>query len=169
MRLVRRASTIGCASRERRPAYSRCRTRELRIHGQDMSLDAQQPALRRAVPVLLVGDIESTMRWYAEKLEFQGRAVPLSPPHTFGIMTRDRVTIFLQQLDGYEPADLYDDREGGVWHVYMETDDVHALFDGLSSDPSGCIIEPLAHQDYGQTEFVIRDVNGYSLVLAQPD
>jgi hypothetical protein len=31
------------------------------------------------------------------------------------------------------------------------------------------MLEPLAHQPYGQTEFVVRDPNGYLLVFAEPD
>ena len=35
--------------------------------------------------------------------------------------------------------------------------------------PDVTILEPLRHQPYGQTEFVIRDPNGYALVFAEPD
>jgi hypothetical protein len=31
------------------------------------------------------------------------------------------------------------------------------------------LLEPLCYQPYGQTEFVIRDPNGYALVFAQRD
>jgi uncharacterized glyoxalase superfamily protein PhnB len=84
-------------------------------------------------------------------------------------MTRDRVTIFLQQLEGYAKPERYQDREGGVWSVYLDTDEVRAFYDALSAKADVHILEPLAHQDYGQTEFVLRDPNGYALVFAQAD
>jgi hypothetical protein len=84
-------------------------------------------------------------------------------------MNKDDVTIFLQQLSDYEGPDLYAQREGGVWNVYLQTDDVRGLFELVSSLPDVTIIERLGHRDYGQTEFVIRDPNGYVLVFAQPD
>ena len=89
------------------------------------------PRLRKSNVVFLVGDIAATMRWY-EHLGFKGRAVPASPPHYFGIINHDDVFIMLQQLDSYVKPDVYAKREGGVWNVYIETQDVAALYEGLS-------------------------------------
>jgi catechol 2,3-dioxygenase-like lactoylglutathione lyase family enzyme len=125
--------------------------------------------LRQAVPVFLVSDIAATMQWYTARLGFHARAIPESPPYTFCILSGDGVDIFLQQLDGYQKPDLYDQREGGVWNVYLEIQGVRDLFAALSQLPDVKIIEPLCHQQYGQTEFVIRDPNGYMLVFAESD
>jgi uncharacterized glyoxalase superfamily protein PhnB len=125
--------------------------------------------LRQATPVFLVADIGSTMQWYSTVLGFAARPVPESAPHHFCILTRDDVTIFLQQLDGYSKPDLYDRREGGVWSVYVQTRRVRELFNELSRLRDVTVLEALAHQPYGQTEFVIRDPNGYALVFAEPD
>jgi uncharacterized glyoxalase superfamily protein PhnB len=122
-----------------------------------------------ATPVFLVGDITSTMRWYASHLGFKVQGVPESPPHTFGFLRKDNVEIFLQQLDGYRKPDLYDKREGGVWSVYLQVRGVHELFNVLSQMADVRVLEPLCHQPYGQTEFVIRDPDGYALVFAQRD
>ena len=122
-----------------------------------------------AIPVFLVGDIASTMGWYAEYLGFQAHVVPESPPYTFGILRKDDATIFLQQLDGYQKPDLYAKREGGVWSVYLQVDEVGPLFDRLSKLEGVTVLEPLCHQPYGQTEFVVSDPNGYALVFAQSD
>jgi catechol 2,3-dioxygenase-like lactoylglutathione lyase family enzyme len=134
-----------------------------------MALIETRARIKEAVPVFLVADIARTMEWYIDRLGFSARAVPTSPPHSFCILSRDDVTIFLQQLDGYVKADVYDKREGGVWNVYLQTDDVRTLFQALSSFPDVTILDKLGHQDYGQTEFVIRDPNGYVLVFAEPD
>jgi uncharacterized glyoxalase superfamily protein PhnB len=134
-----------------------------------MADDSFRAKLVEAVPVFLVDDIASTMLWYSVKLGFTADAFPPSPPHTFCILTKDGVKIFLQQLARYRKPGLYDEREGGVWSVYLQTDDVREAYKALSQLPDVTILEPLRHQPYGQTEFVIRDPNGYTLVFAEPD
>jgi uncharacterized glyoxalase superfamily protein PhnB len=122
-----------------------------------------------ATPVFLVNDVATTMHWYATHLGFSARGVPESPPHQFGFLTKDKVVIFLQQLEGYRKPDLYGKREGGVWNAYLQVQGVRELYDALSQVPQVTMLEPLRHQPYGQTEFVIRDPNGYALVFAQRD
>ena len=121
-----------------------------------------------AIPVFLVGDIAATMRWYSEKLGFSANAVPASPPHTFCILAKDNAQIFLQQLAGYRKPDLYRERAGGVWNAYLPVRGVGELFRTLSG-LEVTIVEPLHHQPYGQTEFVVSDPNGYTLVFAEAD
>jgi uncharacterized glyoxalase superfamily protein PhnB len=123
--------------------------------------------LQKTTPVLLVADIAATLRWYQANLQFNARAVPESPPHTFGIMGKDDVEIFLQQLDGYEKPDLYKQREGGVWHVYVQMGGVREFFETLSRRKDVTMIERLTRQPYGQIEFAIKDPNGYVLVFAE--
>jgi hypothetical protein len=65
------------------------------------------PKLPSATPVFLVSDIAATLHWYRTILGFAAEAVPVSPPHNFAILRKDDVVIFLQQLSGYERADVY--------------------------------------------------------------
>ena len=132
---------------------------------------ARSPAphrLRRATPVFLVGDIAATMRWYQDVLGFEADAVPQRPPHAFCVLRRDDVEIFLQQLDGYQKPDVYDQREGGVWSAYLHTEGVRALYEALRNRPDVTVIQPHHRQPYRQTELEIRDPNGYVLVFAEP-
>ena len=134
-----------------------------------MANDRSNAKLHRATPVFLVSDIAATMQWYSGTLGFHADAVPESPPHHFCILKKDNVEIFLQQLDGYRKPDLYHKRDGGVWSVYLRMQGVHELFHQLSKLKEVTGLEPLCHQPYGQTEFVIKDPNGYALVFAEPD
>ena len=134
-----------------------------------MASDSEKTTFDGATPVLLVSDIASTMRWYSTQLGFGVRGVPESPPHSFAFLTKGNVAIFLQQLDGYGKPDLYDKREGGVWNVYVQVTGVRELYGALSRSSDVTVLEPLCHQPYGQTEFVIRDPNGYVLVFAERD
>src|SRR3954465_15670391 len=88
--------------------------------------------LETTTPVFLVSDIAATMNWYRTNLQFEGRAVPETPPHTFGILVKDDVEIFLQQLAGYQKPDLYEQRDGGVWDVYVRISGVREWYETLS-------------------------------------
>ena len=123
--------------------------------------------LRSATPVFLVNDIAATMSWYMANLGFEADAVPNPPPHAFCILRRDDVAIFLQQLTGYQRPDHYAERDGGVWSAYIRPEGVHALYEALRSVPDVRVIQPLRRQPYGETEFEIRDPNGYILVFAE--
>lgn len=133
-----------------------------------MAQAAATTRLRGATPVFLVGDIAATMRWYQEALGFEADAVPRAPPHAFCSLRRDDVEIFLQQLDGYQRPEVYDQRAGGVWNAYLQTEGVRALYDALKNRADVTVIQPLHRQPYRQTEFEIRDPNGYVLVFAEP-
>lgn len=126
----------------------------------------RRPTLRSSSAVFLVADIAATMPWYMG-LGFTASPFPPSPPHTFAILARDRVEIMLQQLDGYVKPDLYAQRGGGVWNLYIETDDVEGLYEACSQRGVKIIRKP-HRQPYGQIELEVADPNGYVLVFAQP-
>lgn len=134
-----------------------------------MDADRGKTTFVGATPVFLVSDIAATMRWYSTNLGFSVRGVPESPPHTFGFLEKDGVVMYLQQLDGYRKPDLFAEREGGVWSVYLQVRGVHDLFQALSQLHNVRVLEPLVHRPYGQTEFVIRDPDGHALVFAERD
>jgi hypothetical protein len=125
--------------------------------------------LHSSTTVFLVADIASTMRWYQANLGFDADPFPASPPHAFCILRKDRVEIMLQQLAGHQKADLYGKRGGGVWDVYLRMEGVRELFEAVKKLRDVTVLEPLRRQPYGQTEFVIKDLNGYTLVFAEED
>jgi uncharacterized glyoxalase superfamily protein PhnB len=149
-------------------------TQLLRISAEDLKwrIVMTQPTagsrLRSVTPVFLVDNIESTMRWYEGTLGFEAEAVPEVPPYDFCILQKDEVIIFLQQLAGYHKPDLYDEREGGVWSAYLRTQGVDTLYEALRQRADVVVKQPLRRQPYRQTEFEIRDPNGYVLVFAEP-
>lgn len=120
--------------------------------------------LRKSTPVFLVGNIQATMSWYREI----GFRVHYFPPG-FCILRRDDIEIFLQVKEGYVRPDDPDARERGAWSVYLETDDVNALFEEFSKRPGVTITRTPGRQPYGQIEFEVLDPNGYVLVFAQPE
>jgi uncharacterized glyoxalase superfamily protein PhnB len=125
-----------------------------------------KPELRSAAPVFQVADVGATMRWYETNLGFKLHPFPANPPHVFCVMGRDRVEIMLQRVGDQAPLDVYRRRAGGVWHVYLRMENVAALFEDLRANAAVEIVEPLHKQPYGDTEFVVRDPNGYLLVFS---
>lgn len=128
---------------------------------------ASRPRIQSAAPVFLVGDIASTMRWYQDNLGFQADPFPASAPHASCILRKDEVEIMLQRLAGYDKPDLYEKRQGGVWDVYLRMKGVRELYQTLSAIDHIRVLESLRRQPYGETEFVIKDPNGYALVFAE--
>jgi uncharacterized glyoxalase superfamily protein PhnB len=73
----------------------------------------------------------------------------------------------LQRIDDQAPLDVYRRRGGGVWHVYLRMNGVAALFESLPQNAAVEIVEEPHKQPYGDTEFVIRDPNGYLIVFSE--
>ncbi len=132
-----------------------------------VSNDGRELTLRSVAPIFLVGDIAATIPWYVERLGFHAYPFPKSPPYAFCILGKDSVEIMLQQLAGYEKPRLYEQRNGGVWNAYLRIQGVRELFNTLSGMSDVEMIEPLRRQPYGDTEFVVRDPNGYVLVFSE--
>ena len=132
----------------------------------------KQPASRRpgvatkfaaATPIFLVGSIEAVMPWY-RALGFES----VYYPPGFCILRRDAIQIFLQHQPGYTRPDEPLRHEREAWDLYIETDNVQALYDDFVQMPQVKILRPPCKQEYGQTDFEIVDPNGYVLVFAQP-
>jgi hypothetical protein len=119
--------------------------------------------LLNSTVVFLVGNIEAIIPWY-QGIGFQANFFPPS----FCILRRGTVQIFLQQRDGYTKPEDPAAHERGAWNVYIETDNVAALFEEISSRPDAKITRGLTRQEYAQIEFEVTDPNGYVLVFAQP-
>jgi uncharacterized glyoxalase superfamily protein PhnB len=122
---------------------------------------------RSIAPVFAVHDVESTMWWYHVVLGFVPHPFPERPPHAFCVLENGAVEIMLQRLDGYVKPELYGTRAGGVWDIYVRMEGVSELYRVLKRRGDITFLEPLTKQPYGDTEFVIKDPNGYVLVFSE--
>ena len=119
-----------------------------------------------AVPTLLVSDVGSTARWYAERLGFQvAGTFPDDEPYSYASLRREGVEIMLLGLAGYRKSDLMARRPEGLWDAYVRMRGVHAFYQRL--DGQTFINMPLTKQGYGDWEFEVRDPNGYVLVFSE--
>ena len=126
------------------------------------------PSLSSAAPCFLVADVGATVRWYEHHLGFESFPFPEAEPYAFASMSRDGVEIMLQRLEGYQKPDLYDSRGGaklGVWDAYIRMKGVKGFYESVREQVE--IIRPMKKQLYGDTEFEVKDPNGYVLVFSE--
>lgn len=123
------------------------------------------PRLTSTAPCFPVADVGSTIRWYEQKLGFHGHPFPEKEPHVFGIIERDQIEIMLQRVDGYQKPALYEKRNGGVWDAYIRMRGVKEFYESIRNQVE--IVRPLRKQVYGNSEFEVKDPNGYVLVFSE--
>jgi uncharacterized glyoxalase superfamily protein PhnB len=123
------------------------------------------PRLTSTAPCFPVADVGSTIRWYEQNLGFEGHRFPETEPHAFGILVRDQIEIMLQRIDGYKKPALYQERNGGVWDAYIRMRGVKEFYESIRNKVE--IVRPLQRQFYGDSEFEVKDPNGYVLVFSE--
>jgi hypothetical protein len=123
------------------------------------------PRLTSTAPCFPVADVGSTIRWYEQELGFVGDPFPQTEPYVFGILVRDQIEIMLQRIEGYQKPDLYNRRSGGVWDAYIRMQGVKEFYESINDRVE--ILRALQKQPYGDSEFEVRDPNGYVLVFSE--
>jgi uncharacterized glyoxalase superfamily protein PhnB len=68
-------------------------------------------------------------------------------------------------VEGYAKPNLYQLRPGGVWDAYIRVTEVKDIYEAVRDKVE--VIQPLHRQLYGQTEFEVKDPNGYVLVFSE--
>jgi uncharacterized glyoxalase superfamily protein PhnB len=122
--------------------------------------------LKSAVPTFLVADVGATARWYAEALGFRiAGTVPAREPYVYASLQRDGIEIMLLGLPGYQKPDLTALRPDGIWDAYVRVRGVRTFYSTVRDQPF--VRAPLKKQPYGDSEFEVRDPNGYILVFSE--
>ena len=120
-------------------------------------------------PVLMVKNVNETIKFYTEVLGFQ--MVMAMPKETdqycFAIMHNGDVEIMLEQKETFEEELAYfkDKAIGGTFTMYIETSNVEELHNNLKGKVT--IVKELQDTCYKTKEFGITDNNKYILVFAE--
>ena len=79
------------------------------------------PSYQRAVPVLQVANVETSVRWYADVLGFTANTFPQDPPYSFAILRRDDAEIMLQcpEAERVERSLVRQPDPEFLWSVYL--------------------------------------------------
>ena len=118
---------------------------------------SEAPTCIRSAPILQVGNVLDSVRFYEDKLGFSAGGIWGEPP-CFSIVGRGTVTLFLDQSrDGSVPNNQY-------WAAYVYVDDVeklHAEFAARDVD----IPRPPEDMPHGCREFDVRDPDGHLIAF----
>lgn len=119
--------------------------------------------IKRIVPQLRTTDMDSSLRFYTEKLGF---AIEFNYENFYvGIRAGDQA-IHLKLVDEKDPSIQYVGK-GGHLHLYFETEGVAAFADQLMTN--GVPLVKAAHETPWNTrEIVIQDDQGHTLYFGEP-
>lgn len=111
-------------------------------------------------PILAVADMQETIAFYRDVLGFQ---VAMESPE-YSIVSRDGATIHLTKAaDDNVMACVR-----GHAEIYIEVDDIAALWSRVEPLKDRYKLRGLIHQPYGMTEFHIADPNDCLVFVGQP-
>jgi catechol 2,3-dioxygenase-like lactoylglutathione lyase family enzyme len=114
----------------------------------------------KAIPLLRVADVGKSAAWYRDMLGFEIDAFPDGPPHVFAILRRDSVELMLRRSPfGRDPK--WED-----WDVRIPLiEGLRELHARLSS--GGVVCRGLEQMPYCDTEFDVRDPDGYVICFSE--
>ena len=122
---------------------------------------------QRAVPVLQVANVETSLRWYADVLGFAANPFPKSPPYSFAILRRDDAEIMLQcaETDGPSSPQRRADPEFR-WSIYLRVSGTAILEVATAAGKKAPLMRGPERMAYGLVEFELRDADGYRVCVS---
>ena len=122
--------------------------------------------LKRAVPNMVVSDVERSHKFYRDMLEFETvqTVPPDKGPFVFVDVKRGGVELFLNARPPEGPMSKV--QPGGGISLYIEVQEVEELAKKIEGRGSKLAI-PLHTEFYGMREFAINDPDGYLLIFAE--
>lgn len=115
-------------------------------------------ATLRAMPILLVKDVEASAAFYG-RLGFDCHGFFGDPPG-FGVIQRGDVSLGLNRLDAPGPWPKE------AWAAYIYVSDANALHREMSGADLP-FISDLRDQPFGCRDFEIEDIDGYRIAFGQ--
>jgi lactoylglutathione lyase len=114
---------------------------------------------------LNVSDVEQSIEWYTENLDFEeswGFETPDGETVNRYVADDNGVELQLSDTKGQTPSE-----EGELWdHLAVKVDDVDAAFEEI--DDNGVIKEPGDQPAAGARTAFVRDPDGHAIELIEP-
>jgi len=123
---------------------------------------------QRAVPVLQVANVGTSLRWYADVLGFAADPFPKSPPYSFAILRRDGAEIMLQCADETGPAGSPQRAADPEfrWSLYLRVAGTAILDVAAEAGKSAQLRRGPERMVYGLVEFELCDPDGYRVCVS---
>jgi uncharacterized glyoxalase superfamily protein PhnB len=125
--------------------------------------------MKKLAPQWIVDDVEDTVSFYTENLEFQVDWI--GDPPLFAILSKGSVTIMIRKLrkaNQKRPNRIpfinsgWHTNAAEAWDAYIWVENADELF-ALIKKKSIKIIREIQDRDYASRDFEIEDNNGYIL------
>ena len=114
-------------------------------------------------PLFFVTDVVAASAYYRDVLGF-GFDLLWGEPPCFCMPTRDEMTIMLKQT-GDSDRIRPNGANGGEWDAYVWVRDADALFAEVSGRGAQIAYAPVDQHEYGNREFAVRDLDGYTIAF----
>lgn len=119
----------------------------------------KQELFSHAASILPVKNIEESIRFYTEKLDFKLNFT-WNDPIDYAVLKRGEVNIHLsKRKDNPDPDSMYSS-------IYIFVHDAEMVYNELKNKEVS-ILSPLSETDYGMKEFDIKDTEGYVLSFGE--
>ncbi|NIJ54761.1 GNAT family N-acetyltransferase [Dyadobacter arcticus] len=118
-----------------------------------------EPIFSHAEPMLQVGNVAETVKYWQETLGFPNQWTWGDPPTHGGVSWHGA---FIQFSDNPE--------SNGKSHgesIWMRVSHIQQLY-AMHQEKGANVVMPLARQPYGFDEYMIKDLNGYYIAFAAP-
>jgi catechol 2,3-dioxygenase-like lactoylglutathione lyase family enzyme len=122
---------------------------------------------QRAVPVLQVANVETSLRWYVDVLGFKPDTFPSSPPYSFAILRRDGAEIMLQCADEARVASSSERKSDPefLWSVYLRVAGTAVLDVAAAVEKKAQLLRGPERMSYGLVEFEVCDPDGFRVCV----
>ena len=124
-------------------------------------------AYQRAVPVLQVANVETSVRWYVDVFGFVADTFPKSPPYSFAMLRRDGAEIMLQCSQEARAAGSFERKADPefLWSVYLRVAGTAVLDLAAAVEKNVQLLRGPERMFYGLVEFEICDPDGYRICV----
>ena len=122
---------------------------------------------QRAVPVLQVANVETSLRWYVDVLGFTPNTFPENPPYSFAILRRDGAEIMLQCSDDARAERSFARKPDPefLWSVYLRVAEAAVLEVAAAVEKKVQLLRGPERMFYGLVEFEVCDPDGYRVCV----
>ena len=123
---------------------------------------------RRAVAVLQVANVATSLRWYVDVLGFTPHTFPETPPYSFAILRRDDAEIMLQCAEEPGAASSSERKPDPefLWSVYLRVSSADILPVAATTANKTPLLRGPELMAYGMVEFEVSDPDGYRICVA---
>ncbi|PZR20068.1 MAG: hypothetical protein DI539_11980 [Flavobacterium psychrophilum] len=123
-------------------------------------MENSKPKVIGVAPQLLVPDVKMTAEYYRDILGFNIIGYALNPP-VYGMIERDGIQIHFAKSDEFLTNDKFRPSTTDLILWIPEIDAFYAEIKTKGAD----IVQEILLRPYGSREFIIRDCNGYKILI----